>query len=288
MVLVVTNVGTNVSLVGVSGRFNAFATSIPMNELNLFVSTSASFWDAREGKTVEPVDINVAALTAWSATNANLRSALGTKDVSSIYIQDARALPGGTLGAVRLKNGVQLPSRGLTVATGSPLYVWGNYNQWSSTNLGTANTSTTLPASLASDAITILSLNWSDANSTAAVASRAAGPTTVNAAILAGAVETAGGSYGGGMENFPRFLETWGSANQFTFNGSMVKMFPSLYATNTWGHANVYSPPKRAWAYDLNFEDPARLPPLTPGLYKVVRNRWTTLAPNQTAVPPNS
>jgi hypothetical protein len=107
----------------------------------------------------------------------------------------------------------------------------------------------------------------------------------VNAAFLAGAVETTGGAYGGGMENFPRFLETWGLGNQFTFNGSMVKMFPSLYATGTWGRTNVYGPPKRAWSYDLNFEDPTRLPPLTPGLCKVVRSLWTTLPPKRTSVP---
>jgi hypothetical protein len=283
MLLVVTNAGTNFAVSGSSGHFNGFSVLIPTNELTSFVSTSASFYDAREAKTVDPIDINIAGLTAWSATNSNLRNALGSRDVSSVYVLDVRTLPAGSLGAVRVSSGTQLPPQGLTVATGRPLYVWGNFNQYSPTNLGTANTSTTLPASLAADAITILSPNWSDANSAASVASRTATPTTVNAALLAGAVDTAGGFYGGGMENFPRFLETWGLANQFTFNGAMVKMFPSLYATNTWGLANVYSPPTRAWAYDLNFDDPTKLPPLTPGLYKVIRSRWTTLSPNQTS-----
>ena len=67
------------------------------------------------------------------------------------------------------------------------------------------------------------------------MASRVASSTTVNAAFLTGAVDTTLGHYSGGMENFPRFLETWGSANVFTYNGSMIKMFPSLYATNFWG-----------------------------------------------------
>jgi hypothetical protein len=250
-----------------------------------FVSTASTFWDAREGKTVYPVDINIGGLAAWSATNTDLRPALGSRNVSSIYVLDARTLAAADLQAVRLNNGTQLPTNGLTVATADPLYVLGNYNEYSPTNLGTANTSTTYPAALAADAITILSTAWSDANSTAPVTARNAAPTTVNAALLAGSVDTSGGNYGGGMENMPRFLETWGLGNQFTFNGSMVKMFPSLYATNAWGQANVYSPPKRAWAYDLNFDDPTRLPPLTPGLYKTVRSLWTTVGPNQTAVP---
>jgi hypothetical protein len=288
VLLLVTNIGTNITVVGTSGRFNGFSTPIPAAEVNSFVSTSSSFWDARESKTVQPIDINIANFTAWSATNSNVRRALGSMDVSSIYVYDARSLPGSNLGAVRVTQGAILPSRGLTVATGDPMYVWGHFNQTNSSNLATADTSTTLPASLAADAITILSPNWSDANSANAVASRTASPVTVNAAFLAGAVDTADGAYGGGMENFPRFLETWGLANPFTYNGSMVKMFPSLYATNTWGHSNVYSPPKRDWAYDINFNDPAKLPPLTPGLLKVIRSMWTTVAPNQTAVPPNS
>jgi len=194
----------------------------------------------------------------------------------------------GTLGAVRVRNGLVLPPLGLTVASASPVYVLGNYNQTNPANLGTANTSTTLPASLVGDAVTILSVNWNDANSRLALASRAARPTTVNAAILAGAVETANGNYSGGMENFPRFLETWGLANPLTYNGSMVKMFPSLYATNIWGLGNVYNPPKRDWAYDINFNTPTKLPPLTPSLLKIFRNVWMTVAPNSTNAPAGS
>ena len=274
---------SNTTISASSGLFNGCATTIPTNQWPLFVSTTNSFWDARESKTVESIDLNVGNLTAWSLTNNNLRPALGSRDVSSVYVLDRRTLPGTQLGAVRVTNGRQLPSLGLTVATSSPLYVLGHFNQPSTPNLGTPNTSTTEPASLVGDAITILSVNWSDSNSTAPVASRGAGPTTVNAAILAGAVDTTQGHYGGGMENFPRFLETWGSANPFTYNGSMVKMFPSLYATNMWGGTNVYAPPQRNWAYDTNFENGAKLPPLTPGLQTVNRSSWSTLAPNQTA-----
>ena len=283
MVVVVTTNGVT----GTSGEFNSFSTIIPTNELKGFVTTTNRFYDARESKTIWPIDVNIGALAAWSATNSNVRVALGSRAVSSIYVLDRRTMIGTNLGAVRVVNGLKLPPLGLTVATGSPLYVFGNYNQTNAANLGTSNTTTTLPASLVADAVTILSTNWSDANSQALVGSRNAKPTTVNAAILAGAVETAGGNYGGGMENFPRFLETWGLANAFTYNGSMVKMFPSLYATNMWGKANVYSPPKRDWAFDANFTTPAKLPPLTPSLESVIRGQWATLAPNQTAPPAN-
>jgi hypothetical protein len=270
-----------------SGEFNNFGTVVPPGEISNFVTLTNSFYDWRESKTIEPVDLDIGALKAWSATNSNVRTTLG-RDINSVYVFDRRTVVAGQLGAVRVRNGLVLPPLGLTVASGSPIYVLGNYNQTNPANLGTANTSTTLPASLVGDAVTILSVNWSDANSRLALASRAARPTTVNAAILAGAVETANGNYSGGMENFPRFLETWGLANPLTYNGSMVKMFPSLYATNIWGLGNVYNPPKRDWAYDLNFNTPTKLPPLTPSLLKIFRNVWTTLAPNSTTPPPSS
>lgn len=280
MILTVSDMGISAT----SGRFDNFATSIPSNHLAAIVTTTNSFRDARESKTVRPIDINVGALAVWSQTNSSIRSALGTKDMSSVYVVDTRTLASTALGAVRLVNGRNLPALGLTVATARPLYVLGHYNQPSTANLGTANTATTRPASLVADAVTILSGNWADAKSTLAVGSRMAAPTTVNAAILTGVVETTQGKYSGGMENFPRFLETWGAANTFTYNGSMVKMFPSRYATNAWGLGNVYSPPKRNWAYDLNFSDPTKLPPLTPSLVKVIRGQWATVAPEHNTV----
>ena len=285
MVLTVSDTGFTAT----SGQqLNNSATSIPTNELRTFVSTASSFSDAREGKTVQPIDINIGSLTTWSQTNSNLRSVLiNVKSPSyvmnSIYVVDKRTLPATSMGAVRVWNGLQLPTNGLTVATGRPLYVWKDYN---APILGSTNTSTTRPASLVADAITILSDNWSDANSTSPVDSRTAAPTTVNAAFLAGVVETTLGNYSGGMENFPRFLETWGLANIFTYNGSMVKMFPSLYATNAWNNNNnIYSPPKRNWAYDVNFDDPTKLPPKTPSLLKVFRSQWATVPPGTNTTP---
>jgi len=284
MVVVVTSTGISAT----SGSFNSFATLIPSNQLEKIITTTNSFWDAREGKTVKPIDINIGNLTAWSQTNSSLRPALGSNNLVSVYVWDQRLLPGTNLAAVRVRNGLNLPGRGLTVATARPLYVLGHYNQTNSAGLGTTNTSSTHPASLVADAITILSENWTDAKSTLGVASRTAAPTTVNAALLTGVVETTPGKYSGGMENFPRFLETWGAANVFTYNGSLVKMFPSLYATNAWGKSGVYAPPKRNWAYDVNFDESTKLPPLTPSLVKVFRGQWATVTrdKNEVAVAP--
>jgi hypothetical protein len=275
----------NTNIVVTSGHFNNFATTITNAETQLFVATTNSFWDAREQKTIKPIDLDVGALANWSATNSSLRTVLGNRDVESIYVWDRRSLSANQLGAVRVYDGQRLPALGLTVATACPIYVWGHYNQTNNSYLATTNTTTTVPASLVGDAITILSGNWTDANSSLGVGSRNATPTTVNAAFLAGAVDTTAAAYSGGMENFPRFLETWGAGNTFTYNGSMVKMFPSLYANSPWGSGNVYGPPARAWSYDHNFDIPTTLPPLTPSLLKVIRSSWSTIAANQTNAP---
>ncbi len=148
-----------------SGEFNMFATAVPPAEINNFVTLTNSFYDSRESKTILPVDLDIGGLKTWSATNADVRKVL-KRDVSSVYVYDKRTVVAGKLGAVRVRNGLVLPPLGLTVATASPMYVLGNYNQTNSANLGTANTSTTLPASLVGDAVTILSTNWTDANST--------------------------------------------------------------------------------------------------------------------------
>jgi hypothetical protein len=281
MILTVSDTGVTAT----SGEFNGLATSIPTNELALFVSTTTSFVDNREGKTVLPINIDIGSLKTWSETNSDLRPVLiaanqsSTYIMNSIYVVDNRNLPSTSLGAVYVFDGTQLPTNGLTVATGRPLYVQGDYNETDATNLGSADTSDTRPASLAADAITILSDAWQDGTTGPGITPPNATPTTVNAALLTGVVETTSQNYSGGMENFPRFLETWGTTI-FTYNGSMVKMFPSLYATGVWGQNYVYTPPSRNWAYDANFNDPTKLPPLTPSLLKVIRGQWANVPPD--------
>ena len=96
----------------------------------------------------------------------------------------------------------------------------------------------------------------------------------------------AGGTkyYSGGLENFPRFLESWNGIG-FTYNGSMVVMFPSRYAKSYWrgpgtGASDYYQAPTRRWAFDQNFLDPQKLPPVTPKVLKLIRGQWKAIAAN--------
>jgi hypothetical protein len=241
-----------------------------------FLSTNTSFYDFREAKTIKTTQIDIGKMNTWYQGQNKL------KGLTSVYVADLRSQNSSTEPGIRLVNGQTLMASGLTVATPDPLYVQGNYNV-DSTQLGTANTSKSKPAALVADSIDVLSGSWNDANSNKGLANRAAGDTTVNAAFLAGIVPSGGGYYSGGVENFPRFLEDW-SGKTFTYNGSMVVMFPSQIGTGVWKGTgslyNIYNPPTRNWNFDINFSDPNKLPPMTPSVRTAIRGQWVSVAAN--------
>lgn len=272
---------TNGGIVASSGASDNFATVIPSAQVSQFVDTSVTFYNAREQRTVKTTQIDVTKLNRWNSTNTVLRPRLPTGDIQIVYVDDQRSQTSSTEPGVRLVNGQTVLPRGLTVVTPDPLYVLGHYNAPASA-LGTPDTSNTRPAALVGDAITILSPNWNDSKSTRGLSERVASDTTVNAALLAGIVSTVSGSYSGGAENFPRFLEDW-SNKVFTYNGSMVVMFESEFATGLWrgtgSSIGIYNPPNRRWAFDTNFRNPAKLPPGTPAARVLVRANWAAVTP---------
>jgi hypothetical protein len=279
LVIVVSDSGVSVRGGGIA---NGNGPNLKWASVSNFVNLNKSFYDARENKTIKLVELDVAGLVAWNADSKNaLKNAL-KRDVNSVYIADQRTQSAITEPGVRLINGATLPPLGLTVATPDPLYVQGNFNA-SGGALGSSDTSSTKPAALIGDSINVLSASWSDANSVKSLSLRTAANTTVNAAFMAGIVETGNGYYSGGVENFPRFLENW-SGRTFTYNGSMIVLYYSQHATGPWRGTgnlyNIYNPPNRNWYFDHNFLDPNKLPPLCPSVRAVIRGRWTTIAPN--------
>jgi hypothetical protein len=279
LVIIVTDTGVTAQS-GALAPVSAAATlswTTGSSGIKSFVKTNVAFYNKREGKTVQATEIDVAQLKAWNDAGNSLKAALG-RDVNSIYVDDRRSQSGSSQAGVRLVNGQTLPSQGLTIATPDPLYVQGNYNAPSSA-LGTSDTSGTKPAALIGDSINVLSKDWNDSNSGTGINNRKAGDTTVNAAFLAGIVPTGNGYYSGGVENFPRFLEDWDD-RVFTYNGSMIVMFPSKTAQAPWGGSDVYVPPTRRWNFDTAFLDPNRLPPGTPSAHTVTRGSYKILLPN--------
>jgi hypothetical protein len=269
-----------------SGRVNNFGTTIDVEHYKKFLSTNATFWNQRENKTVRATQIDIAQLGEFNRTNTILPSVLARKDIRILYVDDQRPQTASMETGVRLINGENILPQGLTIASPDPIYVRGHYNAPSSVR-GTANTLPTLPAALIGDAITVLSPAWNDSKSSSGLGTRVATDTTINAAFLAGIVETVTGSYSGGVENFPRFLEDW-SGKTFTYNGSMVVMFPSSVAIGQWrgtgASIGIYNPPNRKWAFDQNFREVTKLPPGTPCVRALIRGSWAMVRPNSTEV----
>ncbi len=268
-----------------SGAYNGFNTVVPWMQSRSIVDTNGSklfgignseyvsFADYREYAYVQSTDVDISKLVS---EYSNLTAVLG-REARIIYIADLRYL-NGYLSVVRLGNGQTLPANGLTIATPNALYVQGHYNA-PSAYVGTTNTTTTVPASLIADAITILSDNWVDKNSSSTTWSkRKATATTINAAIIAGIVPSDGSYYSGGVENFHRLLEDWSGIN-FTFNGSIVAVYPSRQASSQWGNNNhIFKPPaERNFSRDPNFLNPAKLPPGTPEVRTIIRSKWITI-----------
>ena len=238
--------------------------------------TNVTFYDYRESKTVTAIQFDVAKFGIWLTNtlggwNYQMLNTTGSTSkghgINIVYIYNSNASNSSQLPAVRVVNGAQLPPAGLTVATPFPLYAEGNYNITTnainfSTTLG--DTTNTYPAALMGDAITVLSANWADAyNAATPLASRSSTSTTINAATLQGIVPSNGTYYSGGLENILRLEEDW-SGTTLTYNGSFVVLFASQYATAPWGNSSYYGVPTRAWGFDTNFLNQAKLPPATP------------------------
>jgi hypothetical protein len=272
--------------------------------------TTNGFTDQRESDLVKVTDIDMGALGAWLTNNATAKAKFpitaGVYDLSKVpnilYAADNRTYTSSQLTAIRLKNGTTIPANtvnvagnnqpsGFTVATPNPLYVWGNYNCPNSAYLGKTNPppSSDYPASLVSDALTILSPNWVDSQSQKSMGSgkNTAVSDTVNAAILTGVVPSTGSgstTFSGGVHNLPRLLEDWGSGSAsvvLTLNTSIVNLFASTRATNQWqAPGNYYQAPTRQFSFDQNFLQYSRQPPGTPMLGAVLRSKWAVPPPN--------
>ena len=225
--------------------------------------TSTSMTDKRRSAT---------ALKMWDVDIGKLRDAINTSTPSAqiggfnkdtdwngiVYVEVEAPNSAG----VRAYNGATIPNyghqSGLTFGTNAPLYVRGNFNAdgtlpGNEKNMGKPATGEP-PAALVGDAITILSNNWKDSNSSKALGNRQASITEVAAALVSGIVPSKDGKYSGGFENYPRFLENW-SGIVFGYRGAIVALFDSEIATQPWGSSDVYEAPTRRWAYNELFLD---------------------------------
>lgn len=252
---------------GVATNASGSGVTLPSGTL-----ATATFWDQRELKNVTVTEVDISKLnTVVPASN-------GLVFVAST-----------TGNSVRVKNGTQLPSQGLSIASPNPVYVMGDFNTKGkdgtvvSHSPGTSSAlSNLIPSAIMADAITVLSNNWasnaSDTKGNQNTTARPATPTTINAAFALGPnTESVLNAGNGQVENVIRFLEDWSGGKTFTYNGSIVALWHSQQATGNWRNTGnslpaYYNAPNRNWAYDSMFN--SVLPPGTPMGVIINKGQW--------------
>ena len=139
-----------------------------------------------------------------------------------------------------------------------------------------------------SDATTVLSNQWptpSSANQytsttplTGSNGRNVTSALTLNADIMTGNQATSqANGYGGGFENFIRFLEDWGDSGKgtqsFNFGGSLVCMWQSAKATGKWiTTGTYYNAPNRQYTFGVFG---TKWPPGTPNVVYTTRGTWS-------------
>ena len=188
---------------------------------------------------------------------------------------------------------------GLTIATENPAYIQGDYN---SNSAGGGWADPDVAASVAADALTLLSNSWNDANSFAApfnltpgaapLTSGRSGTTSwYRLGVVAGKSQyfpipawntpALNGSqdFGtdGGVHNFLRYIESWNGAT-LNYQGSIISMYYNRQAVGLFKCCNtIYSPPTRGYQFDANFLNPLLLPPRTPMFRDINTTGFTQL-----------
>lgn len=248
--------------------------------------TTTSIYNGREMKMVDIIDVDAGRLR--EAVN------LGRIDIGNgvVYVQPTQ--PTGSTAnsrqsAARLSNARLLPSDpydSFSFVSNAPVYTKGDVNK-------PANASDRKMVLIAGDSINVLSNNFKDtdydagstnvpANSAFPIASTSTGnngpnvgalPTETNAIFMGGNTPSDGsppasagsysyyGRYSGGAENYFRYLESWGSSNPHTFNGTIMNLWQSEIAWKSWDKnatmgqqsSGYYGPPRRIWSWDATF-----------------------------------
>jgi hypothetical protein len=178
--------------------------------------------------------------------------------------------------ALKLVNGsTGIVAPGLTIFSENPVYVEGDWNATQAQGFAAPHVATAIIA----DAVTLLSSAWTDNVSFSAPyaqAGRVRSPQSYyRFAAMAGknapfpradVVGAFADDFGtdGGVHNFLRMLE--GGGGTVNYRGSMASFYYSRQAVGVYkfGGNTVYGAPERRFAFDTDFLQPSKLPPLTP------------------------
>jgi hypothetical protein len=266
-----------------------------------------AFWNQREEQWMRLLNVNVRALIDWNEFNGNiLFNKDDTSDGGLVFfftVQGPNSTAASNNYGVRVFDSADLNTlgqtfkwpapadpTGLTVVSDQAILIEGNYN---SVNR--------YPAALMGDAIYTLSQGWetpskncgtgwlpndlksardlstndrdvpsSDCMPSPLGSFAGAANYTINAAWIFGLGPSTKNKdwYNGGLENFPKYLESW-TGKTLNYRGSFVSLGQPLHKLNNWpcgsgNECNVYDPPGRNFDYEPSFNQVEWLPPMTP------------------------
>ena len=275
------------------------------------------FWNHREEQWMYLLNVNVRALIEWNQVNGDplfphddtsdgglvfFLTVLGPQTNAAINNYGVRIFDSADLDRLdtTFTPGVVDPT-GITIVSDQSAIIEGNYN-----------TKDKFPAAVLADAIWILSQGWevplggfrNDLKSVFNLSTNIrdvptqdspGGPSGrasftnslgINTALLFGLGPSTRDPdwYNGGLENFPKFLESWRS-RVFSYDGSFVSLGEPQHKRSNWecGSGNscngsgVYDPPIRAYDYDTDFNQIENLPPMTPKVVYVQQRIYTRI-----------
>ncbi|HMO17861.1 MAG TPA: hypothetical protein PKA63_06800 [Oligoflexia bacterium] len=241
------------------------------------IGNTNAFRNNRENRTIRMLEIDMGNFLSCARDSSffGAGKTLGDDTEGGLVIYLSVMGPNSNLApsgyGVRIRNAAQIaphsgfsePVKGITLVSDQAVYLMGHFN-----SVGKK------PAAVLADTINILSTAWgtNDAKSNQALGNRIANHTTINSAFLAGTDTTGGvegsggqgGSYNGGLENYPRLHENW-TGRTLTYYGSFVSLGTPSRSNGPWVYGGMqYEAPNRDWHYDTDFNDAANLPPITP------------------------
>jgi hypothetical protein len=285
-------------------HYSPFQETTTTTHSGTTTAVTGGLYDQRRNAGQDIVDLDMNVLkTAVAQMQLAAGSRDATKAISSlettnwtgiIYLEvtgnPTTHLDGSTVAAVtgnkvaiRLINGNSaVPTYGtvtpgLTIATNSPLYIKGNYNDpGTSPNASTSYVGEN-PAAIAADSVTILSAGYAEGVSHNTVKPAASANIMVAAAILSGITpsnKNGSARMSGGAHNFVRFLEDW-SGKSVYIRGSNVALFESRVAAEPW-RIDYYGAPTRNWGFNDLFQA-GHFPPGTPRVISYRRTDYNDL-----------
>ncbi len=222
-------------------------------------------------KETEPTGGREALDQALARPRKDIRAPQAQVNRAVLFRRALKLTNGGIVNGV---NSIIAP--GLTIAAENPVYIQGDWNATAAATATASFAGDNVATSVVADAVTLLSNGWNDSTSFANPYQTSGRPrsaaTAYRVAIIAGKgpifpkpAAGAGGTFGtdGGVHSFLRFLE--GDGKVF-YRGSMATLYYHRQAVSPFKCCGgvVYDVPQRDYTFDIDFLDPALLPPLTP------------------------